>query len=498
MSKGQFVTIKAKILKVLPLLATVWGASAVWVIASPPLRAPTTPIKVSKEYLSQNITVLRHFFSESKEPPISLNHLRLWAISKGLQFHSYDGFAERFDYQRLSDKEYYIRSFGKKGQEANMLQSPNPAYLRWGKRAEVGIRYKFPNNPQLKFYPAVMLASSESPNGVWRAKMFVDAATHKKHLIVRDSRQKNLFMVAEHDAVEEYLWLSSGYEIIFSATSSENYRDGIYLWNLTTGEHTNLIDKLGRDGPVPPSDTGLKIHVSLSGIDVTGPTVFAFVGENLGGPVDPFKFYSTNNFYGIQIPDERGAKLSLKNYSAIQLPSPFSVPLNLSDNLEISPKVLKTQQNWLSLPHSGAIETVLTDWQSFLANDSTQSLMPYGLWYLSLLYNQAYLAHPKLDPKDRDILRTYGSEIAHTLANLKTAPSYLRAMAKFVAYELMSSRPLSMTIAEFTPLAAPPQVMKKVEKSKTNIQSKAQKHNNALKTKKLSPKKSSQLPKAKP
>lgn len=476
------MSIKAKILKVLPLLATIWGASVVWVMASPPLRAPTTPIKVSKEYLSQNITVLRLFFTENKEPPISLNHLRLWAISKKLSFHSYDGFAERFDYQRLSHKQYYIRSFGKKGQEANMLQSPNPAYLRWGKRAETGIRYKFPDNPQLKFYPAAMLASSESPNGVWRAKLFVDDATHKKHLIVRDSRHKNLFMVAEHDSVEEYLWLSSGYEIVFSATSSENYRDGIYIWNLTTGEHTNLIDKLGRDGPVPPSDTGLKIHVSLSGIDVTGPTVFAFVGENLGGAVNPFNFYSPNNFYGIKIPDEKDAKLSLKNYSNIHLPSPFSVYLDLVDNLDVAKKGLNTQQEWLSLPHIGSVEPVLTQWQSYLTNDTNSSLLPYGLWYLSLLYNQAYLSNSNLAQKDLETLRTFGSEISTTLANLKTAPSYLRAMGKYVAFELMSNRPLPMQIASFDPIITNSQTLIKVEKSKSKVQSKAQKHNNALRT----------------
>jgi hypothetical protein len=434
----------------LPALALSWGAGTLWILASPPLSLPKKPITNSKKHLLNNLAAVRDYMAINQSPPKNLNHLRLWAKANDKKYFTYDGFAERFEYERLTSSQYYLRSFGPKGKQSTMLESPSPSLLKWGKKAKRGLRYKYPTKAELNFFPSVVLDSSESPNGVWRAKLFVDINDGERRLIVRDSRKKTLFMVAEHDSVEEYLWLSSGYQIVFSATSSDKYRDGIYLWNLTTGKLTNLIDKLGREGPVPPSDTGLKLFISLSGVDVHGPTVYAFVGENLGGSLSPSEFYSPKHFYGIVIPEDTDEKPSLKSYENTPLSAPLVNTLSLGKQLQKNGGGLISQNHWMQLPLKGDSGFVLNTWQEFLSKDTSPAIMPYGLWYLSVIYAQSFSEMPYANIRDREILRSYGAEIALTLANLKYAPSYLKGMASHVAKELMSGRSLPYQLASLS------------------------------------------------
>ncbi|WP_457835994.1 hypothetical protein, partial [Staphylococcus aureus] len=77
--------------------------------------------------------------------------------------------------------------------------------------------------------------------------------------------KEGLFMVAPHDAVEEFLWLPAGDRIVFTATGSNRYRDGLYLWDLRTDSVINLLDTVHMQGQVAPAKTTASYWLALGG-----------------------------------------------------------------------------------------------------------------------------------------------------------------------------------------------------------------------------------------
>src|SRR5690606_25626704 len=106
--------------------------------------------------------------------------------------------------------------------------------------------------PRLTTYPTPLILSTQSPNLKWNAQIFVDQFTIKRQLLVRSRTREDLFMIAPHDLVEEFLWLPEIDQVIYTGSASNRYKDGVYLWDLNSNDVTDLT--LGFSGTQQPSD----------------------------------------------------------------------------------------------------------------------------------------------------------------------------------------------------------------------------------------------------
>ena len=381
------------------------------------------------------------------EAPSSLAELKIFAHGTNRTFDSHDGFGDRFDYLRLDPSHYLLRSYGKDGVQNNLMNETDEAVFKSGKIPQEGLTYTFTKRMAPHWYPAILLTGSDSPNHVWYSRLFVDTASGTRRLLVRHHERRDLHMIAPHDAVEEFLWLPNGYQIIFTASGSSRYRDGIYLWNLLDDTLTNLSDLLlQKPTLVSGTDRENELAFALAGINLDGPVVMIYVGQRAGGTIDPNLFFSKDSLVLIDVPEENRApsirKMSEKDLS--RLGNPLTHDLVLNQHLGAIDAASKTQQNWIKLPLSGNNEKILTDWQDFVEKQGGSPLFPYGLWYLSSLYAEINTsASLKSSPDNSDeVMRTFGVELAKAMANLPLAPTYIRGLANYSFDRLLRNESL--------------------------------------------------------
>ncbi len=442
------------------LLVISWAPPTTWVALTLPRAPGGQPAALTKTRLAQLSKTLRRFLEKHKKAPSTLNVLRAFAHGEALAFQAHDGYGERFDYLRLDERHYLLRSFGGDQAQNTLGGVPDFGLVSWGQIPRGPIRYRLSARPGLGLYPSPLLEGADSPDGISHARLFVNPVAQTRSLVARLKERGELFMVAPHDRIEEFLWLPSSTKIVYTATGSSRHRDGLYLWDLDTDKVENLTDLARGSLPISPSSRGEgKLWLSLAGISSSGPTVYAYAALRHDGTLDPGLFYHPSSLVAFQLTDGTKAKLLPNGTNAAaklleNMDPPHRRPLELGTGLEARNGSV-AQNDWLRLSFAGELEKVLLVWHDFAEKHTASPIFPYALWLLSSLYGEGFELLAKVGTKDADVLRTFGIEIARALINNELAPTYLKSMGLFNHEQLMDGLALPYTMARLE--VAPPE-----------------------------------------
>lgn len=446
------------------LVAFFWILPAAWVIlAQPQFTQAGRPLAVTKQRLAVAGRAIRSYLETHEKAPVSFNLLRAYAHSEGLSVSAFDGYGQRFDYLRLDERHYLLRSFGSDAAQNTLGGAPDIGLVSWGPRPEFSLSYKIPAGaPRIGFYPAALVEGSDSPDGVSHARLFADRDALTRRLVVRLKSSSEFFMVAPHDRVEEFFWLPSSNRIVYTATGSTRHRDGLYVWDLDQDSVENLTDKARGSLPISPSAQGNRLWLSLAGLSSQGPTVYVFAGLRHDGMLDPAQFFDDANLFGFQVDHDKGSRFLMgDSLKSLGFAPPYKKTLDLSAGLDIKGGT-PAQAAWLKLSAEGNLEKLLLNWHQFSETHDESPLFPYGLWLLSSVYGEGFALLSKLQSKDAEVLRSFGAEIARALINLELAPSYLKSLALYNHEQLMDGLFLPYSLAKLTippaPALAPPPI----------------------------------------
>ena len=101
----------------------------------------------------------------------------------------------------------------------------------------------------------------------------------------------------------------------------------------------------------------------------------------------------------------------------------------------------------------GFFEEVLLNWQNYTEGSARSQMFTYSLWVLSILYLDVLTLWDhkpgesgESDPT-RDILATYGAEIAQTLRLQNNSPLWVQAMAEYFWELLIVGKALPQSIS---------------------------------------------------
>lgn len=452
-------------------IAFIWGLCAVWVAAGPKYNGPWNAKLRSKNNIDLLNKTLIAFKEKYDGIPQDLSELRAFAVSSGRRFNPYDAYGQKLEYLKLDQKHYMLRSFGADGIQNTESRSSDIGIASWGGSPKEGLYYEYLSALDPEPYPVALLEGQLSPDRTFMAKLFVDADNLTRHLVVKKMTPNGIFMVSDHKFVEEFLWLPSGRHIIYSATGSTRYRDGIYLWDLKTDRTANLTELILQGSAIEVKGVDNRLWINLVGIHKKESTVFAFIMRRHDGPLEPDQFYSKSNLFGFQVSDLSPIKIKLMNRNTFE--GVVSVPLHkrtLDTRLHVSGTATAgIQKLWTQLPVSGELEKVVSKWQAFSNKAVNSAIFPYTLWYLTGLYSEGFSILQTHDNQDADVIRAFGTELSGLLMKYDPAPTYLRSFGAWAYDSLMHGKPLSSHVANLTisslPGSAPEKSPDKVGKN---------------------------------
>jgi hypothetical protein len=443
--------------RALLIAAPFWVAPAAWVSLTPPFSAPLTPVGDTRAALKDSRDALKTYVEQRGKTPTDGAELRAWSRAEGRRTASYDGWGQRISYLRLDDRHYLLRSFGADGVQNTVGTETDMGFVHWGESAANGLSYRMTPSLDPDLYPAALLAGADAPNGgAWHARVFVDPVNQVRQLVVRHRTKEGVFLVARHDAVEEFLWLPDGERLVFSATGSTRHRDGLFLWDLRDDSVVNLFDLVPDSVPISPAARGHGLFLALAGVAESGPTVAAWMAPRHDGSLDPRTFFTPEKLVAFKVPAKGGQALQFT--PTVFSPTVQPLDRTYSTSGRIVGKGTSSQRTWLSLPLSGDVEQVLLAWHRHSERAARSPLFPYGLWVLASLYGDSYALMLDKGSKDADVLRTFGTEIARALVNYPLAPSYLKGLGLFAYESLMDGVRLPYRLAQLAegaPTVAP-------------------------------------------
>jgi hypothetical protein len=388
------------------------------------------PVTRTDELIQSTDALIQTHIRAWGEAPASLNELRLFAKQTYSPYSAFDMWGQRLDYLRLGIVNYAVRSFGADGVQNRPGGALDPGVSRWGPLEERGLRYNTEAAP-LQARPSVVLfAGADDHSGRWHAKIHVDPGSGARRLLARDRQDVRFYMMAAHDGVEEFFWVPGRLKIVFTATQSARYADGVYLWDLQTDDVINLVDIRSDGSGINPARQERRLHVALSAIieDAT-PVVSVFMVDAAQGALDPKDFFQRKNIHEFSL----GA-VPAHTYSPVLANKQADVAggfhtLDFLGTLTVSPQGVGNPQQvaWLRLPMGGDWEKAVIKWQEFAAAYGRTPLAPYAVWGLSMFYSEAS-KQSGLDSKQSRVLTSYSLELARALVAMPSAPGYVRAI----------------------------------------------------------------------
>jgi hypothetical protein len=434
-----------------------WALPLAWVAALQRDGQALNALEITQEILRKNEIVIRSFAKEYNAAPRSMSELRAYGKTKGLVFSSWDGFAQRFEYMRLDRLHWFIRSFAGDGKQSTVISKPDAIASSLGEKAESGITHQYVNHA-IRFNPLIRTGAF-STDGKWHAEVVVDHVTGANRLVVQNQEIPGYFIVADHDAVEEFYWVPDGYRIVFSAAGSNRYQDGIYSWDLLTDETRNVFPGSPKLGMPANDGTDQKWHISLSGFVASPPTVLAFATPKNGNSLALDALYSEKTFIGLEFQPGGAVRRLDDNEKMTFFRDPLQSPWLPTEGIDHCEKAPPDVSSWCSLGVAGTFQSVLGAWQAHAEKAGDTALFPYALFYLIGIYSDTfslvstYAAHHHEDTEaqeNSEILRSYGTELAAGLANLLTAPTWLRAVGLGAHGEFSGKRSLPFKFSQVT------------------------------------------------
>lgn len=381
--------------------------------------------------------------------PDTIAEMRAFSKSRKNAFSPYDSYGQRLDYLTLGDAAFILTSYGR-DEQANTLTSRADRTLLHGVDAKpAALESIFPSESKMHFYQGAFLEGLSAPATHLVAKLWINPRSEARRIVIQDPKRPQFVMTSTHDAVEEYLWLPSGKELIFTAFGSNRYEDGIYHWNLETNITHNFIKTL-RSKYFADSPESEKLVFSLSHIGGKPQFAYFFAAPLHEADLNPKEFYRYGNFFAIDIKGKMTSPEALERVPAEQNFTIFDYGVNhrylIAKETENGGSPL--QKEWLGLPLEGHPETLILAWQSFCSNHSSNTpVLPYGLWWLASLYNDTYRYLKVYKPSQAAPVRNFGIEISEALASQTTAPIYKRAMAEHLKKLLLLSKVADYNVA---------------------------------------------------
>lgn len=394
----------------------------------------------TKKNLAAGTALIKAFVKEYHDVPESMVELKAYAAIAHSTFLAFDAYGNPLDYLPLSDQQYLLRSFGSDGRQNTLASEADITVGVWSELPRYGAQYRYQRDLAAPHaYPSPLALGSYAANGAYYAQIYHDQRLGTRKLVIR-SQKSQVVQVAPHDFVEEYLWLADSTQLIFTATSSARYQDGVYLWNLETGETTNLLDNQEKAFGISESKDA-KFFLSLAGASYSSNEALVFIKVQESSILDPTVFFQSTNLYRIKV---TGKGINDADISSAKELGGANVLKNLAplQNLIAETARNKSFAAFAKLSFTGPIEAVISGWQLFTSDHGTSILIPYCLWLLSSIYDDAYQLVEATDQQGAETLRSYGTELANALAEMPAAPSYLRAFGRFNNKYLLEGKPL--------------------------------------------------------
>lgn len=398
--------------------------------------------------LSANRKIIKEFTQEFHMSPLKLRELQIFGIDRYSYLH--DQYGERFDYIPLSENDWLLRSFGQDRIQNTLLTVYDQYTSSWVGEQATGVNYGYPRPPHL--YPAALLEGYYSPDGKLIAKLFKHEYLKQNTLVVYEVSGKPFVNVAFHDQVEEFYWLPDSKQIVFTASGSARYKDGAYLWNL----QTNTADQiLGAESILPWEGHQGETHhwyLSLGGIDITTGQLYLYIVPRSQNILNFGELFSPESLFVYDLNEAR--PVEAENLDEV-LEAFQKDPLKGLTEIKDCAQGNSLQQDWCQLQHHGFFEDVLLNWQTYTASSARSQMFAYSLWVLSIFYldvlslwdeKASNQAQSEPDPT-RDILATYGAEIAQTLRLQNMSPLWIQAMAESFWDKLIVGKALPAPIS---------------------------------------------------
>lgn len=422
----------------------IWGVPTLWILLIPPKNRALDAQTINDTNIARANKIIELFQKDYRTLPDSMTELKAYSRSKRFIADFYDAYGNPLEYIHLSEDDYIVRSFGRDGDQNTLLQGRDTGGSSFKKTPRETPQYEYCIGPQLSAYPAVLTAGSNSPNKEWYARIFSNFKDGKRRLAVYHKKKRSFFMVARHDSIEEFLWLPSGYALIFSATSSSRYRDGVYYWDLLEDELVNLLTSGSFDANLAiPQSASNEYMISLSGLNMDGSKVYFYlVNKNYGEALNPLDFYSSDALVSATVPIniEDDVKLSQAMPDVDQ--TLFEQDVFVATTKESESLSLRIQHEWMKLSLDGDVYHNIARWQEFAGKYPQSALLPYSLFFIMNLYHVAYSINTSQSESELAELRGYTGEMAKALSEYPLAPSYLKAMARFTYAQIMKGDPI--------------------------------------------------------
>ena len=435
-------------LRFLSSLAISWAFFFLWVFLTPsePNNFGNSQINNTLR-LSANRKIIRRFMQEFDMSPLRLREFQVFGIDRYSYLH--DQFGQRFNYIPLSENDWLMRSFGRDGIQNTLLTVYDDYVASWTGKKTQGVSYDYPNPPHI--YPPALLEGYYSPDGKMIAKLFKHEYLSHSILVVHEVTGKPFVNVAFHDQVEEFYWLPDSKQIVFTASGSFRYKDGAYLWNLKTNTAAQI---LGKESILPwESSAGesYQWYLSLGGVDTKNNHLYIFIQPRSEYSMAFFEFFSPDSLFVYDL--TKTSPLKNDEYKEKALLHFKKDPLNGLMQIKHCDKGTTLQQNWCHLDYRGFFEEVLLNWQSYTEDSARSQMFTYSLWALSIFYldvlslwDQKPESSDDSDPT-RNILATYGAEIAQTLRLQNMSPLWVQAMAEYFWELLIVGKSLPQVVS---------------------------------------------------
>jgi len=300
------------------------------------------------------------------------------------------------------------------------------------------------NLVEFALYPPAASDGLWSPDGKWVARI-ASNPDNGEHRIIVMKEDHSRVLISPHDRVEEFLWeTGSEPSLIFSATGSDLYDDGIFRWRLSAGEHAdvpgdvptteNLLSQGSNeslpggivDGQSQPQKSRWVIALLQDNGDTVsqnGLTVIAAPEAKLIAKGGSTRFLDPANLW--QCPRNRGPCSRLPGLPGKKI----SFKLTLDQTHKIRGRITPAQERWNQLPVRGRSQDLLESWFAAASSDELSPLQPYVLFYAIVLQDQARAsAFGKSNHAIHRKLAEWTAGMTQKLVQSQETPRYLQAL----------------------------------------------------------------------
>jgi hypothetical protein len=381
---------------------------------------------------------IERFEKDYHRLPFQLAEVRALAEAHNHRLAPYDNYGMRLQYLPLTETDYLIKSFGRDEQENRPQTSVDPTVSTISKKAETFIQAEDLQQSIPQFYQPAFLEGTQSPVTGLIASVVIQPQLNLRQLLIRSPKRADFYMVAFHDMVEEFLWLPSGTEVVFTAFGSQRYEDGIFYWNLKNNSIHNMLPDIRKQYWKDLPDDYL-FYGSLSHISHDPGLIYLLLVPADSEELNPKEFYSFKNLLAIPINEALADKVEAQRIQTDLAFTAFDYDLTQDRLLKTAEMASPVQQEWLALGLEGDTEELISSWQDFSSNHPTSPMCVYGLWWLSSVYNDAFQQLSARRSAEAQVIRGFGIEMTEALIGVPTAPRYLRAMGRFLKKHLLQS-----------------------------------------------------------